>query len=351
LNNGSSGLLETVRALPKIELHRHLEGSVRLTTLVEIAQQYGIEMPEYDVETLRPFVQMMPTEPRTWQNFLAKFPTLRQFYRSPEIIRRITREAVIDAAEDNVKYMELRFTPKALCSVSQCEMENVVGWVCDTAAETAAEYDIQVRLIVSMNRHESVELGKPVLDYALEFRNRGVVAIDLAGQEAGYSALPFRPVFMRAKAEGLGVTVHAGEWDGAESVWDAVGSLGATRVGHGIRALEDPGIVGILVERGITLEVCPSSNCDSGVVSSLAEHPLPKLHQQGVLTTINTDDPLVSNITLSEEIVRVMSNMGLTLDDMKQHILRAAQAAFLPPSEREALVAKFQQWLAVDNPT
>lgn len=348
--NGTGNLHELVRALPKIELHRHLEGSVRLSTLVEIAQQYGIEMPEYDIETLRPFVQMMPGEPKTWQNFLAKFPTLRQFYRSPEIIRRIAREAVIDAALDNVKYLELRFTPKALCSVSQCDMYEVVGWVCETALQTAAEYNIEVGLIASMNRHENVEIGKLVLQAALDHRENGIVGLDLAGQEAGYSAIPFRPIFRRAKGEGLGVTVHAGEWEGAQNVWDAVGNLSADRVGHGIRALEDPGIVNILIERGIVLEVCPSSNVDSGVVAGLENHPLPKLFQQGILTTINTDDPLVSNIALTDEMVRAVEHMAFTLDDLKQHILRSAQAAFLPEDRKQALVEKFQNWLAVDSP-
>ncbi|MDX1991339.1 MAG: adenosine deaminase [bacterium] len=345
-NPPRSDVPEVVRALPKIELHRHLEGAVRLETLVDVAQQHGIEMPEYTSEVLRPFVQMHPEEPRTAQNFLAKFAVLRQFFMSQGVIARITREAVIDAAADQVKYMELRFTPAALCQVSKCTPEDVVALVCETATTTAAEQGIDVRLIVSINRHESIELGERVLKAALNNRSRGVVGFDLAGKEAEFSAVPFRDIIKKAKVEGLGITLHAGEWEGAPSVWDAVGNLGADRIGHGIRALEDLGMVQIIAARGIVLEVCPSSNVDSGVVPDFKDHPLPVLIEHGVKITINTDDPLVSGITLSDEIHRTMQYLSLSLDDVKQHTLTAAHAAFLPDDERQALVAKFEAWFA-----
>lgn len=334
-----------VRAMPKIELHRHLEGAMRISTLVDVARDFGVEMPEYEVETLRPFVQMMPNEPRTWQNFMAKFRTLRQFYLAPAVIRRLAQEAVIDAAEDNIKYMELRFTPKALCNIVKCSAHDVVRWVCETVAETAEEYDITVRLIVSMNRHESVEFGEKVTQAAIDYMGLGVVGIDLAGIEAGYAAYPFRDVFERGRRAGLGVTLHAGEWEGPQSVWDAISNVGSDRIGHGIRAIEDTGVVHVLVERGITLEVCPSSNVDSGVVTSMAAHQLPVLLASGLNVTINTDDPLVSGITLTDEIVRVMENLPITLDDIKQMTLNAAKAAFLPESEKRGLIKHFERLL------
>jgi len=343
-------LLNTIRSLPKIELHRHLEGSVRLSTLVDIARDYGIEMPEYDVETLRPFVQMMPDEPRNSQHFLGKFQTLRQFYRSPEVIQRVTREIIADAAADNVKYLELRFTPRALSNIIACSYHEVVSWVCGASAEAAEAYDIEVRLILSMNRHESVEIGEEVLVAALDFCDQGVVAIDLAGNESGFSARPFRQVFERAREAGLGITIHAGEWGGAENVRDAIEHLGAQRVGHGVRLLEDDGLLPLVIERGVVLEVCPTSNVQSGVVPDFSAHPLPQLFRRNVLTTLNTDDPLVSNIALSDEIERAMTHMGLTLDEIKQLTLTAARAAFIAPSEREALVTKFESWFSASTP-
>jgi adenosine deaminase len=331
-----------------VELHRHLEGSVRLPTLIEIALEYGIEMPEYDVETLRPFVQMMPGEPHNWQHFLGKFQTLRQFYRSPDVIRRVTREVIEDAAVDNVKYLELRFTPRALSNIINCSYHEVVSWVCDAASDASRDFDIMVRLILSMNRHESVEIGEEVLSAALDYCDRGVVAVDLAGNEQSFSARPFNSVFEGAKEAGLGITIHAGEWGEAENVRDAIEHLGAVRVGHGVRLVEDETLLPLLLERGIVLEICPTSNVQSGVVADFDAHPLPWLFRQQVLTTINTDDPLVSNITLSDEIERSVNYMGMSLDEVKQITLIAAQAAFLPESERSALVARFESWFNGD---
>lgn len=342
-------LMNAIRALPKVELHRHLEGAVRLQTLIEIALEYGIEMPEYDVETLRPFVQMMPDEPRNWQHFLSKFMTLRQFYRSPDVIRRVTREAIADAAADNVRYLELRFTPRALSNVINCSYHDVVSWVCQTAAQAARDVDIEVRLILSMNRHESVAIGDEVLSAAIDHSDQGVVAVDLAGDEQTFSARPFRPLFERALHAGLGITIHAGEWGGAENVRDAIEHLGASRVGHGVRLLEDSTLLPLLIEREVVLEICPTSNVQSGVVADFSAHPLPQLLRQQVRTTINTDDPLVSNITLSDEIERVVTHMDLSLDEVKQLTLVAAQAAFLPESERMALVARFEAWFSNDT--
>jgi adenosine deaminase len=340
-----SRLLATARALPKIELHRHLEGSVRLTTLLDIAREYGIEMPDDDIETLRPFVQVMPGEERSSKHFLSKFAMLRQFFRSNEVVARITREAVEDAAADNVQYMELRFTPMALSNISHTPLDEMVSLVTDTAFETAARCGIQVRLIVNMNRHEPVAIGEKVAQAAVDYRHKGVVAVDLGGNEADFPGTPFRSVFRDARKAGLGVTIHAGEWNGAGSVWDAVGNIGATRVGHGIRALEDPGIVNILVEREVVLEVCPSSNYLSGIVASLDTHPLSVMNQQHLLTTLNTDDPSICNVSLSEEIALAMEHAGLTLDDVKAAILRAARSVFLPAVERDALVRQFQSQL------
>jgi adenosine deaminase len=348
-HHATDDLYETIRKMPKIELHRHLEGSLRLATLIDIAREYDIELPGYEVEAVRPFVQMMPTEAHTMPNFMAKFQFLRQFFLSEEVIRRMTREVVIDAAEDNVKYMELRFTPKALCNIVKCSPHDAVAWVCETVEETVSGYDIQVNLIVSMNRHESLEIGEEAMKAALAHRHMGVVGLDLAGIESGYSAVLFRDLFQRARTLGLGVTLHAGEWEGAQSVWDAVGNVGVDRIGHGIRVLEDPGIVSILVEKGIILEVCPSSNVDTGAVPDLTSHPLPHLSASGLKVTINTDDPLVFGITLTDELFRATQHMSMSLDDIKEHTIAAAEAAFLPDGKRAELVKQFQNWLYPQN--
>ncbi|MBI1256894.1 MAG: adenosine deaminase [Chloroflexi bacterium] len=338
-------LLQMIQGMPKIDLHRHLEGSLRLETLVSIALEYGITLPKSDVEGLRPFVQIVPGEAHSWQQFLGKFQILRQFYRSETIIKRVTHEVIADAAADNVKYMELRFTPQALNNLMQCNYQQVVEWVCEAAEAAVASHDIQVALILSMNRHESVGIGEQVLQAAIDYQDRGVVGLDLAGQEAGYSCLPFRDLFEQAKAEGLGVTIHAGEWAGADSVREAVEMLGADRIGHGIRSVEDPALIELLLRHETVMEVCPTSNVLSGAVTDFDVHPLIALYGQGVKTTINTDDPLICNVTMSDELDHVVEEMPLTLDDVKRNIMTAAQASFLRPPQREALVAQYEAWL------
>jgi adenosine deaminase len=295
-----------LHSLPKVELHRHLEGSVRLETLLEVAHEHGIIMPEYNVATLRPFVQVTPEQPRTSRNFLAKFQTLRQFYRSPEVIQRVSREAVADAAADQVRYLELRFTPQALANIMHCDYSEVVGWVCDAALSEARKHNIQVGLLVSMNRHEGAKIGARVLRAALDYHGRGVVGIDLAGQELGFGVSPFVSLFRLAREVGLYTTVHAGEWDGPESLRSVLDLLKPHRIGHGVRALEDPEVLARVVDQQIPLEVCPTSNYDSGVVDIDQAHPIEALVRAGAFVTLNTDDPLVSNITLTHEIERAM---------------------------------------------
>src|ERR671918_1282853 len=175
--------LNTYRALPKVELHRHLEGSLRLDTMVDIARQHGITIPA-DVLRLSTLVQIQEEDKYTFENFLAKFNTLRLFYRSPDAIHRITREAIEDAAKDNVRYMELRFTPVALSRAERFPLHDVVDWVISSTKEASQKYDVMVRLIASMNRHESTELAEQVAWLAFEHLKDGMVALDLAGNEA-----------------------------------------------------------------------------------------------------------------------------------------------------------------------
>ena len=340
-----NGLRDRIRALPKIELHRHLEGSVRLSTLVDIAKSYDLGLALPTLDALRPLVQMTDGDERSAQGFLSKFQALREFYRSPEIVQRIAYEAVVDAALDNIKYMELRFTPKAMCSLSSLSFDDATFAVCDAANAAANEYGIMVRYIVSINRHESVDLGYEALESAVRYRDLGIVGFDLAGAEADYPASLFRDVFAKASAAGLGITIHAGEWAGVESIRDALDHMAVDRIGHGIASAHDAAIQSELIERGIVLEVCPMSNVLSGVVPTLREHPLARLTQEGVWTTINTDDPSVCDVTLTDEIAYAVEN-GLMLEaDIPDYTLRAAGAAFLPQQECDDLVATFNGWL------
>jgi adenosine deaminase len=183
-------------ALPKVELHRHLEGSLRLETMLDIARAHQIAIP-FNITRLSELVQVQNGEPFTYQNFLAKFATLRMFYRSPEVIHRVTREAVEDAANDNVRYLEMRFTPVALSRAERFPMGEVIDWVCESSQEAAKKFGITVRLIASVNRHEDPALAEQVAWLAADRVNSSIVGLDLAGNEAEY-----RGMVQRAKRPG-----------------------------------------------------------------------------------------------------------------------------------------------------
>lgn len=336
--------LNRYAALPKVELHRHLEGSLRLTTMLEIARQHGVTVP-VSMLNLSGLVQVQDQDPMTFSNFLEKFKTLRLFYKSPEVIHRVTAEAVEDAAKDNIRYLELRFTPVALSRAEGFPLHDVMDWVIASAKQAAERHGVQVGLIASVNRHESPELAEQVAWLAVEQMKKGLTALDLAGNEAEFQSEPFYGIFKEAKQSGLRVTIHAGEWGPAENVRDAIENLGAERIGHGVRVLEDENVTALAKERGVTFEVCVTSNFQSGVVKTLKEHPLPRMIGQGLKVTVNTDDPSVSRITLAHEYQRVCEELDLPLDDLKKSILQAAESAFLGDNEKQELVASLKKEL------
>lgn len=331
-------------ALPKVDLHRHLEGSLRLTTMLDIASQHGVTVP-VSMLNLSGLVQVQDQDPLTFTNFLDKFKTLRLFYKSPDVIHRVTREAVEDAARDNCRYLELRFTPVALSRAEGFPLHDVMDWVITSAQEAARKFKIKVSLIASVNRHESPELAEQVAWLAAEHIKNGLTGLDLAGNEAEFKSVSFHGIFKEAKQAGLHVTIHAGEWGPAENVRDAIENLGAERIGHGVRVLEDEKITALAKERGTVFEVCVTSNYQSGVVKSLPEHPLSRMFEKGLKATVNTDDPSVSRITLSHEYQHVVEDLHVSMDKLKNSVIVAAQAAFLADVEKEKLVASLKKEL------
>jgi adenosine deaminase len=332
--------------LPKIELHRHLEGSLRLSTLCELARQFPLDLPA-ETEQLRPLVQITNDEPSS-SNFLSKFTILRRFYQSPEVIKRLTYEVIEDAANDNVHYFELRFTPMALAKTRGYSLHEVTHWVLLAVEEARQAFpQMQVELIASVNRHEPVEVAETVTQIAVEHK-ADIVGLDLAGDEANVPipAEAFARLFDEAHRAGLGITVHGGEWTGAATVRYAIERLRAERIGHGVRIVEDPDVVALARERGTVFEVCVTSNLQSGVIRRMADHPLRAMIAHGLKATLNTDDPAISAITLTDEYETAANEIGLSPGQIKAAIQTAARSAFLPPAEKQKLEAHFQAALA-----
>jgi adenosine deaminase len=239
--------------------------------------------------------------------------------------------------------LELRFTPVALSRAERFPLHDVIDWVMTSAQESAKKCGVIVRLIASVNRHESTELAEQVAWLAVEHMKNGLVGLDLAGNEAEYKTEPFYGVFKEAKQSGLHVTIHAGEWGPAINVKEAIDELGAERIGHGVRVLENGDIVAMAREHGTAFEVCMTSNYQSGVVKSLAEHPLMKMLDAGVNVTINTDDPSISRITLSHEYYTACEDLHMPQSTLRERILAAAQACFLTENEKEKFVKQIQK--------
>ena len=314
--------------------------------MLDIADRHGVTVP-VSMFNLSGLVQVQDQDPMTFTNFLEKFKTLRLFYKSPDVIHRVTQEAIEDAARDNIRYMELRFTPVALSRAEGFPLHDVMDWVASSASESARKNNIKVGLIASVNRHESPELAEQVAWLAAEHIKDGLVGLDLAGNEAEFKAEPFKDIFKEAKQSGLHVTIHAGEWGPAENVREAIEVMGAERIGHGVRVLEDEKVVALAKERGTTFEVCVTSNYQSGVVKSLPEHPLPRMIEAGLNVTVNTDDPSVSRITLSHEYQHIGENMNVSFEVLRDSVLKAAQASFLRDAEKKDLVESLRQELNI----
>lgn len=334
---------------PLVELHRHLDGNVRLETVLDLGRSRGVELPAGDLESLRPHVQIMDREPDLVA-FLRKFAVLRQVMTDYDAVRRIARENVEDAAAEQIDYVELRFSPWFMAEPHGLDPRRVVEAVCDgveealsTEAETArvaAGLPPRARLIGIISRNFGTEVGWVELEAALSGRDRGVVALDLAGDEANYPGDLFVDHFDRARDAGLHTIAHAGEADGAESVRQAVIELRAERIGHGVRAIEDPAAMDLLAERAVPLEICPTSNVQTSTVPTLDAHPLRTLLDHGIRATINTDDPSISGIDLAHEYRVAEQEMGLSEEDLRSCQETALEAAFLSPEERQALLAQ-----------
>jgi adenosine deaminase len=323
--------------LPRIDLHRHLDGNVRLETILELGQQHGIALPGDTVETLRPHVQVEGVMPDL-VSWLGKLQWMTAVLADVDACRRIARENVLDAKRDGLDYVELRFSPYFQARPHGLDPRDVVEAVVAGVAEGRALAGIEVNLIGILSRTFGPRACAVELDALLSQREK-IVALDLAGDEKNWPAELFAEHFARGRAAGWAITVHAGEAGGAESIWAALRVLGATRIGHGIHAIDDPALMDYLAEHRIGLEVNLTSNVQTATVPSYAEHPMKKFLAHGLLATLNTDDPVVSGIDWRHEYEVAAPAAGLTPADIRTAQRNSLEVAFLSAAEREELLA------------
>jgi len=325
---------------PLCDLHRHLDGSVRLQTILDLADQHGIELPADSIEALRPYVQVTESESGLMA-FIAKFHYLTAVLTDLDACRRVACENVEDAVAEGIDHVELRFSPWFMAQAHGLDPAGVVEAVIDGCDTGRSASGISVGLIGILSRTYGVETCAQELDAILASRD-GFVALDLAGDEKNFPAADFKPHFQRARDAGLHITVHAGEADGPSSVWSAINDLGAERIGHGVRAVEDPRLMDFLAGEQVGLEVCLTSNIHTSTYPSYEEHPVRQLLAQGVLMNLNTDDPGISGIDLPHEYSVAAVRSGLAVDSLLQLQKNGLEMAFLSRSEKERLVKNKQ---------
>ncbi len=329
-----SALAEIVRRMPKAELHCHLDGSLRPSTLYELSREDGITLPVTSEAALGAWMRV--DDAQNLADYLARFEVTLAVMQDETSIERIAHELVEDAAADGVRYLEVRFCP-ALNTRRGLSLERVLLAALRGLARGERETGTVARVIVCALRSFPAPHALEMAELAAEFRDRGVVAFDLAGAEAGNPAHAHAAAFAVARAHDLAVTVHAGEGDGAHSIREAVHRCSADRIGHGTRLFEDPSLEAYVVDRQIALEVCPTSNVQTRVVQTFAEHPLARYVRLGAVVTINTDNRLMSGVSLTDEYMRCATHLGYDLHLLGQLSLAAFDAAFLPLTLRRAL--------------
>ncbi|MFO0724633.1 MAG: adenosine deaminase [Myxococcota bacterium] len=326
---------ELLRRLPKTDLHCHLDGSLRMETIMALASQDGIHLPADDVPNLRRAFHI-GTGFKSLEEYLKVFPIALSVMQTEASLARIAEELVLDAAADGVTHLELRFCP-ALHEDKGLARGAVLEAVIRGARAGEAKTGTTAGVIVCGIRSEPPAQSRALAELAAGFLGRGVVAFDLAGPEAGFPATDHQEACRIARAAGLRLTVHAGEGDGAPSIARALHDCGAERIGHGCRLADDPGLLAEVKRRRIPLEVCPSSNLHTAVAPTIEAHPIGAQIAAGLEVTINTDNRLVSDTTVSHELELLVRHLGLNDEAVFRLLWTGFEAAFVSAPERQRL--------------
>ena len=324
-------------SLPLVELHRHLDGSIRLETVLDLGRRHNVPLPARDAEGLRPHVQVTGPQPGVMA-FIAKFRWPMAVLVDADAVRRVAYENVEDAKNEGLDYVELRFSPWFMAEANGLDPAAVVEAVVDGTNAGARATGVRVGLIGILSRTYGPDSAARELEALLGQREH-IIALDLAGDEANFPAEWFAEHFRRAREAGWHITVHAGESAGPESVWQAIRTLGAERIGHALRAVEDPSLLDYLAEHKIGVESCLTSNVQTSCVPDYASHPLKRFLERGLRATINTDDPGISGITLPYEYEVAAPKAGLTPEQIRQAQGNALEAAFLGEEEKRGMSA------------
>ena len=333
--------LEDMRRMPKAELHVHLDGCLRPDTMLELAREQGASLPADNPADLSD--ALFVRNAASLEEYLERYVFTVSVMQTPEALERIAYEFVLDAASDNVRYVEVRYCPAL--HVPALTLTEAVEAPLAGVQRGQAETGTIARLIVAGLRTLSPSVSEDLARAAVDYRNDGVVAFDLAGSERGHPAKAHAKAFAHAHAHGLACTCHAGEGDGADSIRQALHVCGAQRIGHGTRLLEDPSLEAEVIERQIPLEVCLTSNMHTHTVMDVSDHPVRRYLDRGALVTLNTDSHLMDRTTLSDEYLLAHQKLDFTRADLERMVLNALRGAFLPDDQKADLMRRVEREL------
>lgn len=323
------------KTLPLIDLHRHLDGSIRLETILDLGQKHNIPLPADDVEGLKPFVQIVEPTPDI-VTFFEKFKYMIGILVDYEACKRVAYENVEDAYLEGIDYIELRFSPKFMAGPHGLDPAGIVEAVIEGTNKAQRNFDIRVNLIGILSRTYGPDQCWMELESLLQYKDQ-IAALDLAGDEVNYPGTLFVDHFKEGREAGWHITIHAGEEGGPDSIWQALEELGAERIGHGVSAARDPMLMEYLAKNSIGVESNLTSNIQTRVVDQYLNHPLRTFLNEGILATINTDDPGISAIDLNHEYEIAAPAAGLSPEQITQAQKNSLKIAFLDEEDKKAL--------------
>lgn len=329
-----------IRRMPKAEIHVHLEGSVRPATLLELARRNGVTPPASDEAGLREFFRF-----RDFPHFIDVYIAVCSCLRTPDDFATIVREVGEDAAAQNIQYLEIHFNPETNVRKRGLDFHQMLAGMNRGRAEARQRWGVEMRWIADGVRDSETSPYSvtQTVDWIAELPPEdGVVALGLGGNEVGYPPTPFAKDFARARAAGLHTVAHAGETTGPVTICDSLDLLRVERIGHGVRAMDNPDLVTRLARDRVPLELCPTSNICTGVIANFADHPFRMFDEAGIVVTVNSDDPPLFGATLTDEFLVLSRHWGYDADGIQRIALNAVEVSFLPEDEKARLKFSFE---------
>lgn len=334
---------DLLHRLPKAELHVHLDGSLRPATMLELAAAYGKPMPAQDPDALRDYMHV--NDARNLVEYLARFEITLSVMQTADALERIAYELAEDLAAENVRYAEIRYSP--ILNIREgLPLTEAVDAPLRGLRRAEADFGIRTAIIICGIRNMEPATSRDLADLTVAYKDRGVVAFDLAGAEYNYPAKKHKDAFFTVINKNMAATIHAGEAYGAESIHQALHYCKANRIGHGTRLFEDPDLMRYVNDFRIPIEICLTSNVQTKAVASFAEHPVRQYYDAGLVLSLNTDNRLMSATTVTEEFWRAHEHLGFTWEELKDLALMGFESAFLHRPEKLALIAAVRAEIA-----